>query len=105
MFTSPDHHNLKYGWLSETRIEKAEEAQRKKTEAEKAQKSKDKPSGSPWAPGVWEAAREARRNDIYPKRLQPVVISSSGLFSSPLQVQEFVDLPSTPSGKIPKQAT
>lgn len=105
MSTSPDQHILNYGWLSKAQIEKVEETHRKKTEAEKAQKSKDKPSGSPWAPGVWEAAREARRNGTYQKRLHPVFISSSGLFSSPQEVQEFVGLSSTPEMKRATKAT
>ncbi|KAK2753691.1 hypothetical protein FQN55_000054 [Onygenales sp. PD_40] len=97
MPTSPDQHNLKHGQLSKAQIEKeAEEAQRATIEAKKAQKSKARPNGSPWAPGVWEAAGEAYRNGTYPKRLHPVILSSSGLFPSPREVQEIVgDLPST----------
>ncbi|KAK2812538.1 hypothetical protein FQN50_001182 [Emmonsiellopsis sp. PD_5] len=99
MPTSPDQHNLKYGWLSKAQIEKRtaeEEARWHKIEAEKAQKLLYKPISSPWAPGVWEAAREARRNGTYPERLHPIILSSSGLFPSPREVQEIVgELPST----------
>lgn len=78
---------------AKTRAEENEEARKKKVEAEKAQKLKDKPYGL-WAPGVWEAAREAHRKGIYPKRLHPVILSDSGLFSTPQEVQTFVNLPS-----------
>jgi hypothetical protein len=97
MSTNPNHPNSNHEPLPKTQIDTLEEAYIKKTEAEKAQKSKDKPTSSPWAPGVWEAARQARRNGTpYTKRLHPVIISSSGLFPSAREVKEMLGLPSTP---------
>lgn len=90
--------------VSKERYEAALEHKRKKTEAEKAEKSKE-PSGPRWGMAAWDAAREAYRNGTYQEELLPIIISSTGMFASPQRLQTFLDLPSTPEMRWGSKAT
>ncbi|KAK2823000.1 hypothetical protein FQN49_007571, partial [Arthroderma sp. PD_2] len=81
--------DMGYGWFAKARFE-----------ANKASKER-----SPWAPGVWEASREDCRNGTLKKVTWPVLITTSGPFTSPVKVQEIVNLPSPPEVKSGSEAT
>ncbi|KAF3479658.1 uncharacterized protein GIQ15_06634 [Arthroderma uncinatum] len=74
--------DMEYGWFAKARYE-ASKASEKEARLAK------------WGE-AWEALRRDRRNGTVKKLWTPILITSSGPFTSPEKVQEVLKLPSTP---------
>lgn len=96
MSTSPDKDNLEYEWLAKAKLEE-ERACLKKFEEDKA--LKDKKPLSPWTAEEWQAAREYAKSGLPEEARFPVIITSSGPFTTPEKIQEVAGLSSVPEVK------